>query len=310
MTWFSLQAQNEKLRIAIFDPTSSGATIDEGTRIAVREIISSIFVNTGNYTIVERSLIERVMQEQKFSNSGAVDDSHASEIGRLAGANKIVLSVIAQAGNNTMLSIKLVDVNSASVEKQKTQVIAIRRLLDFVEPMTMEIIKEVAADHAIFNQPAEQIVEQPVIIAQPDPVEQPLISDQPFPVEPEEENIQDNITTVAPNEFIPQIIETKPEILSIQKGTSKKSTTFISLGVISIAAGAAATILLPNEYEEYGYAKLIKGKEYNLIYAGAGLAIGSICIGKGIRIKKKEKAQTQRLDLVATGYGAGFRLTF
>jgi len=138
----SLQAQNDKLRVAIFDPTSSGAGIDDGTRIAVREIISSTFVNTRKYTIVERSLIERVMQEQKFSNSGAVDDSQASEIGKLLGANKIVLSVVTLAGGRNMLSLKLVDVNTASVEKQKTQVVDANKLLDFVEPMTLGLMGE------------------------------------------------------------------------------------------------------------------------------------------------------------------------
>ena len=142
LAWFSLQAQNERLRVAVFDPTSSGTGIDEGIRMAVREIISSTFVNTGKYTIVERSLIEKVMQEQQFSNSGAVDDSQASEIGRLAGANKVVLSVITLAGGPYMLSIKLVDVNTANVEKQKTSVIKTDELLLVVEPMTLEMMGE------------------------------------------------------------------------------------------------------------------------------------------------------------------------
>jgi len=142
VTMFSLQAQNEKLRLAVFDPTSSGTGVDEGTRMAVREIISSTFVNTGKYIIVERSLIERVMQEQKFSNSGAVDDTQASEIGRLLGANKIVLSVISLAGGRNVLSIKLVDVKTAYVERQKTQIITSNELFNVVEPLTLQLMGE------------------------------------------------------------------------------------------------------------------------------------------------------------------------
>lgn len=67
----AMAAQDEKLRIAVFDPTSSGTSIDEGTKIAIREIVSSTIVNTGKHSIVERSLLEKVMQEQSFSNSGA-----------------------------------------------------------------------------------------------------------------------------------------------------------------------------------------------------------------------------------------------
>jgi len=144
VAWFSMQAQDDKLRIAIFDPTSSGTAIDEGTSMAVRELISSVFVNTGKYTIVERALLEKVMNEQAFSNSGAVDDRQASEIGRLAGASKIVLSVVAQAGNSHMISIKIVDVNTATVEQQIAQIIASNQLLDFVKPLTLDMLGETA----------------------------------------------------------------------------------------------------------------------------------------------------------------------
>ena len=150
---FSLQAQNDKLRIAVLDPTSSGTGIDEGTKMAVREIISSTFVNTGKYTIVERSLLEKVMNEQAFSNSSAVNDSQAAEIGRLAGASKIVLSVITLAGGRNMLSIKLVDVNTANVEKQKIQVISADELLGVVEPLTMELMGEESVAVAVRQTP-------------------------------------------------------------------------------------------------------------------------------------------------------------
>jgi formylglycine-generating enzyme required for sulfatase activity len=137
-----LQAQDEKLRVAVFDPTSSGTAIDEGTKIAVRELISSTFVNTGKYLIVERSLLDKIMKEQAFSNSGVVDDSQASELGKLAGANKVVLSVVTLTGGRNMLSIKLIDVKTASVERQKTKIITSSELLDNVEPLSLELMGE------------------------------------------------------------------------------------------------------------------------------------------------------------------------
>lgn len=131
---------DEKLRVAVFDPTSSGTAIDEGTKVAIREIISSTIVNAGEYDIVERSLLEKVMQEQSFSNSGAVDDNDATEIGKLAGANKVVLSVVTLTGGRNMLSVKMIDVKTASVERQKVKVVASGELLDAVEPITLALI--------------------------------------------------------------------------------------------------------------------------------------------------------------------------
>lgn len=157
-------ADNEKLRVAVFDPTSSSASVDEGTKVAIREIISSTIVNAGNYDIVERSLLEKVMQEQSFSNSGAVNDSDATEIGKLAGANKVVLSVAAAVSGRNMLSIKLIDVKTASVDRQVVDVL--NDVFSDVRQMTYNLLnaneppKIEAADNSeeIYSPAANEIV--------------------------------------------------------------------------------------------------------------------------------------------------------
>ena len=136
---FNINAQ-EKLRVAVFDPVSIGESIDAGTRIAIREIISSTIVNVGEYSLVERSMLERVIEEQTFSNSGIVDDTQATEIGKLAGANKVVVSVITVTSGRYMLSIKMIDVKTAAVEKQRVKVIASQDLIYIIEPITKSMI--------------------------------------------------------------------------------------------------------------------------------------------------------------------------
>lgn len=142
MTGMLLLAQTDKQRVAVFDPSASGSMIDEGTVVAVREIISSVLVNNDKYTIVERSLIDQILKEQKISNSGAVDADQISELGKLAGANKVILTVLTSAGQRAVLSIRTVDVESASIESQKTKTVAFKDLLDEVEPLTLSLIGE------------------------------------------------------------------------------------------------------------------------------------------------------------------------
>lgn len=138
-----LAAQEKKLRVAIFDPVGTAKNMDEGMVIVIREMVSSAIVNTGKYTIVERSLIDRVLKEQKFSNSGAVDESQVSAIGKLAGANKVVLSVFTSAGSDkVMLSLKIINVESASIESQKTKVVKNDNLLDEITPLALTLIGE------------------------------------------------------------------------------------------------------------------------------------------------------------------------
>ena len=136
----SAMADEEKLRIAVFDPILSGGITDSSIKIAVREIISSTLVNTGKHDIVERSLLDKVMEEQRLSNSGLVNDEQITEIGKLTGANKVVVSVVTLTNGQNMLSLKMIDVKTASIERQKVKVIPSGELINVVEPMTLDLI--------------------------------------------------------------------------------------------------------------------------------------------------------------------------
>ena len=139
---FFVSAQENKLRIAIFDPVISGSNFDEGTGVIIREMVSTVIVNSGKYHIIERSMIDKVLKEQNFSNSGAVDDNQISQIGKLAGANKVILSVLSSSGNRGLLSLKMIDVESANIERQKAQVVELSKILDIITPLALEVIGE------------------------------------------------------------------------------------------------------------------------------------------------------------------------
>ena len=169
--------QESKLRVAVFDPTSSSVAIDEGTRDAVRELISSTFVNTGKYIMVERSLLQQVIKEQKISNTDGFDESKATELGRLIGANKVVLSVVSLVGGRNMLSIKLIDVKTATIDQQKTRIVSTNDLLDIVEPVTLDLLGFSTSNKSVPNRPPEatqnNITNLPQRVVQPQPVQKP-----------------------------------------------------------------------------------------------------------------------------------------
>lgn len=131
----------QRLKLAVLDPVIAGEKLTDGLAISVREIVSGSFVNNAdNYAIVERSLIDKVMQEAKFSNSDAVDESQATQLGKLAGADKVVLTVISRFDNRCMMSIKLIDVESATIDKQISKLVDLSSLLDVTEPLTLAVL--------------------------------------------------------------------------------------------------------------------------------------------------------------------------
>lgn len=63
-------------------------------------------------------MIEKIIKEQSFQNSDLVDKSQATEIGKLSGATKIILPSISLVDEDNMLSIKIIDVQTATIANE------------------------------------------------------------------------------------------------------------------------------------------------------------------------------------------------
>ena len=115
-------AQAEKVRIAVFDPIATFA-INDGTDVIVREITSSTVVNSGMYDVIDRMTLNKLAEEQNFARNGMMDETQAVQIGKIAGASKVLFSVLASSGTRNMLTTKLIDVLTGTVEKQQYKLI-------------------------------------------------------------------------------------------------------------------------------------------------------------------------------------------
>ena len=113
----SLTAMAQDQKVAVFDPAGNA---ESAIKEIIREEISSIIVNTGRFTVLERQLINKVLEENKFQSGGLVDDSQISEIGKRMGANLVFVTSLSQIGTNYHISCKLIDVQTARIEKQRT----------------------------------------------------------------------------------------------------------------------------------------------------------------------------------------------
>ncbi|GHT11902.1 hypothetical protein AGMMS4956_05650 [Bacteroidia bacterium] len=115
---FGYGAYAQDRKIAVFDP--DGKSVSDGMKAIVREEISSVLVSTRGYIVLERQLINKVLEESKFQMGGLVDDSQIGEIGKKMGADVVFVTSITPIGRNLFLSFKLIDVKTARIEGQKT----------------------------------------------------------------------------------------------------------------------------------------------------------------------------------------------
>ena len=81
----------------------------------VAEILSTNLSNYSEFNVVERENLEKVLKEQSLIMSGVVDLQTAAQIGKILGANIIILGSITQLGKTIVVSAKLVDVETAQV---------------------------------------------------------------------------------------------------------------------------------------------------------------------------------------------------
>jgi curli biogenesis system outer membrane secretion channel CsgG len=99
------QAQ-PRIRIAVldFEYASTGQTWAWWGGIApsqgVSDLLTNKLVDGGAYTLIERSRIQAVLQEQNLGASGRIDASTAAQVGRILGADAVVMGSITRYNVN------------------------------------------------------------------------------------------------------------------------------------------------------------------------------------------------------------------
>ena len=101
-------AADQKKAIAIlnfdYSTVQSGVAAIFGTNQdigkGVADLLVEKLVKSGQYRVIERKAIDKIMSEQNFSNSDRADSTTAAKIGRLIGADAIVMGSITQFGRD------------------------------------------------------------------------------------------------------------------------------------------------------------------------------------------------------------------
>ncbi len=80
------------------------------------ETLQIEIVNRRHFIVVERSMLGKVIEEQKLSLSGLTEEEQATKIGALVGAEKIWLGSLSYTGNLYVITIKSIDTKTGIIE--------------------------------------------------------------------------------------------------------------------------------------------------------------------------------------------------
>lgn len=140
------QSKKMKKRIAVFvfkDKTDKRYHWwnHKGVGEGMTDMLTTSLVKDGNYTVIERSEIDRIMKEQALGASGAVSEASAAKIGQLLGVEFAVIGAVTEFGYTKSKKGGRIGGIGLGVSKQKSVVAIDCR---FVNTSTGEII---AAEH-------------------------------------------------------------------------------------------------------------------------------------------------------------------
>ncbi|MCL2194067.1 MAG: hypothetical protein FWB78_11835, partial [Treponema sp.] len=95
----------------------NGATTDRSLANDTADDITAAFIRD-NITVVERGLIDLIALEQGIHLDGTVADSDFISIGNAAGANTIIVVVVAGTGALRRLNVRVLDIATGTVRMQ------------------------------------------------------------------------------------------------------------------------------------------------------------------------------------------------
>ncbi len=107
-------AADKKYSVAVLDFESMGT--EEYIGKAVSEIMRTALVRNQKFKVVERAQINKALTEQKFQKSGMIDDKSAVEIGKVLGADLIIVGSVVKIGNAYTINSRMIDVKTGEAK--------------------------------------------------------------------------------------------------------------------------------------------------------------------------------------------------
>ena len=104
--------------IAVVDFT--GNNVSEGDCRALTDRLRAELFNTKYFKVIEREMMEEIIKEQGFQQSGCSTDECMVEVGKLIGVEKIVGGSISKVGRTYSVSSRIVSVETGKILKGAT----------------------------------------------------------------------------------------------------------------------------------------------------------------------------------------------
>jgi len=98
-------------------------------------------VRTNIYQLVERSKLDKILQEQKLGASGVIDDSQAAEIGKILGLDAIIVGSVSFTHKDEDKKTEIEDKNKKkSISISRTRTVTVEGRMKIISVTTAQIL--------------------------------------------------------------------------------------------------------------------------------------------------------------------------
>lgn len=141
---FSSTLFSQQITVAVVD--FEGFGISQSESVAITNRLRNELFRLGVYKVVDRGLMEEILQEQDLQQSGCTSNDCLVEVGRLLGVNQMISGSIGKVGTLITVSARLVDVETG-------QILGVSDLDIFggIEEVVTSGMKQVASNIAAYS---------------------------------------------------------------------------------------------------------------------------------------------------------------
>ncbi len=137
-------AEFRKTKIAVLDFQLQGKGFDNADMgKIVAEWLITAMVKEGRFDVIERRLMDKIIEEQKFGHSGLVDMGSASKLGKLLGARAIITGSVMKFQNIIEVNARIINVQDSDIiAAENVKSTSTAKLEDIVFRMAEKIIRD------------------------------------------------------------------------------------------------------------------------------------------------------------------------
>jgi len=152
-------AEFTKTRIAVLDFQMQGEDFgnkDMGSIVA--EWFITALVKEGRFDVIERRLLEKVLDEQKLSMTGVLDETSLTQIGKLLGVKVVISGSMMKVRNVLEVNARIIDVENASIiAAENVKGSTTSRLQDLIVEMSKKIIRNFPLEGYVVNRDGKKV---------------------------------------------------------------------------------------------------------------------------------------------------------